>query len=110
MSGNNIKITMGHRIRAVLLAAVMAIAVCADDVPAPYHLPANATPENAHNVADNILIHRFMLALNEYWVSHPTNPEHSQGIDAKIATQRNKLEAADKAWREFMRAMKQAGY
>jgi hypothetical protein len=95
-----------------ILVLMAASALLAKDRPEPkhYELPANATPQDAHTVADAILIHRFMALLNEYWIQHPREEGHAANVDAHKPGQRERLRAADRAWREYFKAMEKDGY
>ena len=65
------------------------------------------SPAAAHEHADRILMPKFVVAFNEWALSHPGDGEHFERIDAgDVARWREVTEA----FRELSRAYKAAGY
>jgi hypothetical protein len=78
------------------LLAMCAIAILADSIP--------VDAVEAHKRADSILFPAFVSACNDYSSQHPTtNPQHFLTINKG---DRERLELANKRWREFYDAMK----
>lgn len=60
-----------------------------------------------HRYAETVLYSRFVALTNTWSFEHPKGEDHYFKFDAKDS---ERLEQANKAWVEFYKTMKRAGY